>query len=92
MVIAGTPFIKMAPVIQRLYEQMLEPKWVISMGACANLVACMTSIRSSRGSTNFYRLMSIFRPSSATRGLLQALLLLQDSIGKGAAAVVMGGG
>jgi NADH-quinone oxidoreductase subunit B len=36
MIVAGRVSVKMAPVVRQLYDQMPDPKWVISMGACAS--------------------------------------------------------
>jgi NADH-quinone oxidoreductase subunit B len=81
MIVSGTVTLKMAPVVKRIYDQMPEPKWVISMGACSSVGGPFNTYSVLQGvdkivPVDVYVLGCPPRPEN----LFYALLKLQDKI------------
>jgi NADH-quinone oxidoreductase subunit B len=81
LILSGRVSIKMAPIIRRLYDQMLEPKWVISMGACASSAGMFNNYAVVAGADKFLPI-DIYVPGCPPRpeALIYGIMKLQDKI------------
>ena len=83
LLVAGRISIKMMPVLTRIYEQMPEPKWVISIGACCSSGGVFNTYSVIQGIDQFMP-VDVYIPGCPPRpeAMLDALMRIQDIIGK----------
>src|SRR6476619_6241148 len=81
MIVAGRVVMKMVPVLQRIWLQMPEPKWCISMGACASSGGVFDTYATVQGIDRFVP-VDVYVPGCPPRPeqLIQAVMDLQDKI------------
>jgi len=81
LILSGRVSVKMAPVIRRIYDQMLEPKWVISMGACASSAGMFNNYALVAGADKFLP-VDVYVPGCPPRpeALTYGVIKLQNKI------------